>query len=103
MIVLRNGMHIPKPEWKKWRDGVVIQIEKQWKLPMFVCPMVLEVNYRAGDKRRRDVTAVLDSIFHCLEKARIISDDSLIHDVKFATFYDKQNPGAELHLFPKMI
>lgn len=102
MIVLRNGMHIPKPEWKKWRDVVVSQIKKQVpdKFQPFAVPCGIYINYWEGDLRRRDIPAIIDSIFHCLERANIVTDDCLFKKLLFDPHgIDRDDPRAELQIF----
>jgi Holliday junction resolvase RusA-like endonuclease len=98
MIVTRSGMHFPKPEWAKWRDVTVALIKLQlppgWKPISRPCDVHLE--YVAGDKRRRDMPAILDSIFHCLEKAGVVEDDVLIWVTESTRSYDKINPMARM-------
>lgn len=93
MIVLRNGMHIPKASWAKWRDAAVDALRQQVdtteeRFPW--CGIVKAVIKYQCDLRRRDVPAVIDSLWHCIEKAGIMSDDALIKHVDFQTMgHDK--------------
>ena len=99
MIVTRNGLHFPKPEWAKWRDEAVTQVRKQ--LPafkQFTEPVNMRLDYFAGDRRRRDMPAILDSIFHVLEKAGVVSDDSLIWVTESSRGYDKKNPRCAMQI-----
>jgi len=98
MMVTRSGLHFPKPEWARWRNETVILIKEQlpegWKPisePFNVC-----LDYIAGDKRRRDMPAIIDSIFHCLEKAGVVEDDTLLWVTQSSRFYDKSKPMARL-------
>lgn len=95
MGVTRTGIHYPKPEFAKWRDLTIIQIQSQ-------CPRVLisasdlewSFFYTPGDNRRRDVPAILDAIFHCLERAGVVFDDKHIANLYFKTLpVDKENAG----------
>lgn len=96
MIVTRTGAHIPKRSWKKWRDQAVQQIRAQ--LPIGWTPINTPVSmtliYVAGDRRRRDMPAIADSIFHCMEKAGVVTDDTLIWITSSIRSYDKDHPGA---------
>lgn len=96
MIVTRSGVHVPKPSWAKWRDQAVQQIRAQ--LPTGWTPIDIPINmnliYVSGDRRRRDMPAIVDSIFHCLEKAGVVTDDTLIWITSSSRRYDKENPGA---------
>lgn len=100
-IVLRSGIHIPKKEWARWRDHKVVEVKAQ--LPKDWQPIDQPVNYHlkyvAGDKRRRDLPAICDSIFHILEKAGVVADDTFLWMTASSRDYDKENPRAELTLF----
>ena len=100
MIVTRSGLHFPKPEWAKWRDEAVAQIKRQ--LPPCFKPMDVQINMRfryvAGDHRRRDMPAIIDSIFHVLEKAGVVVDDTLLWVCESSREYDKNNPRAIITL-----
>ena len=102
MIVLRNGMHIPKPEWARWRDEVVSSMLKQKAphQPRFPIEerVSLRIDYIPGDLRRRDVPAILDSIFHCLERAGIVKDDSQIKDLVFSTGEKSKYPSTVIEI-----
>jgi crossover junction endodeoxyribonuclease RusA len=100
MIVTRTGLHFPKPEWARWRDQAVAQIKRQ--LPPCLKPLDVRINMRlkyiAGDKRRRDMPAILDSIFHVLEKAGVVVDDTQIWVTESSRSYDKEKPMALMFL-----
>ena len=53
-IVLRNGMHVPRKEWAKWRDITVAQLLSQRLGVIFDKPCRIEVRYFKGDLRRRN-------------------------------------------------
>lgn len=98
MIITRTGLHFPKKEWAKWRDEKVMEIKMQlpkgWQ-PISE-PVDVVLNYAAGDKRRRDFPAIVDAIFHVLEKAGVVTDDTLIWISKSTREYRKDSPGALL-------
>jgi Holliday junction resolvase RusA-like endonuclease len=101
MIVLRSGIHIPKKEWAKWRDQKVAEVKAQ--LPKGWMPIDKPTNfslkYVAGDKRRRDLPAILDSLYHVLEKAGVVADDTFLWMTLSSRDYDKENPRAELTIY----
>ena len=101
MVVTRTGLHFPRPEWATWRDQVValikLQLPRYWVPISEPCGVFLE--YVAGDKRRRDMPAIVDSIFHCLEKAGVVKDDALLWVCKSTRSYDKQNPMARMEFY----
>ena len=101
MGVSRSGFHYPKKNFKNWRDSAVAQTVSQ-RAPhftMFIEPLRLRVLYTPSDNRRRDVSAILDGLFHVLERSGIVRDDALIKDVEFHTnTVDKENPCVFMEL-----
>jgi Holliday junction resolvase RusA-like endonuclease len=101
MIVLRSGIHIPKKEWAKWRDQKVAEVKAQlpkgWK-PIDK-PTNFSLKYVAGDKRRRDLPAIIDSLYHVLEKAGVVADDTFLWMTLSSRDYDKEKPRAELTIY----
>lgn len=79
MLMTRTGRHYPNPKWAKWRDGIVAGLVG--KCSIFDKPVKMEVVYIPEDLRRRDLPAMLDSIFHCLERAKLIVDDFLVKNL----------------------
>lgn len=81
-IVSRKGKHIPTKTFERWRDEAVYLIRQQslhrninnpnliWKFT--ICPQ---------DNIKRDATAILDAIFHCLERSRLITNDNIIKNL----------------------
>ena len=98
MGVTRTGRHYAKPTFARWRDDAVWQIRCQlpidWQ-PIDV-PCRMRLDYVAGDKRRRDMPAVLDAIFHALERAEFCVDDTLLWITESSRSYDKNNPGVTI-------
>jgi len=106
MIVCRNGMHIPSKTFKKWRDDAVTQIYHQIQNAKEIIrtidnPCRADIIYTAGDRRRRDMPAIIDAIWHALERAEVVRDDCLIEDVCFKKLYDKENPNVRIILKEK--
>ena len=102
MIVTRSGMHFPKKSWATWRDQAVKQVKAQ--LPRgfapFDCRMDVRLDYVASDKRRRDMPAIIDAIWHVLEKAGVVTDDTLLWVNGSTRGYEKNEGKAELLLTP---
>ena len=98
MIVTRTGHRFPKPEWAKWRDSAVKEIKAQ--LPKSFRPIdvptAIRMDYLAGDKRRRDMPAIIDAIFHVLEKAGVVKDDTLLWVTESTRGYSKEAPSATI-------
>jgi Holliday junction resolvase RusA-like endonuclease len=105
-IVLRNGMHVPRANFKKWRDDALSQIKRQIMGKTFSestdiskSPIKATIWYWKGDLRRRDVPAIEDAIFHVLERSGIVADDCLIEDVDFKNMgLSRENPKVEIRL-----
>ena len=98
MIVTKKGKHIPKKTWAIWRDDAVNQVIGQlppnWE-PIST-PKNIRLDYVAGDRMRRDFPAILDAIFHVLEKAGFCVDDTLLWPTQSTRAYDKENPRATI-------
>jgi Holliday junction resolvase RusA-like endonuclease len=101
MVVTRAGLHFPKKDWAAWRNQTVAEIKAQlptgWQPLSNPCSLTLE--YVAGDLRRRDQPAIIDSIFHCLEKAGVVTDDTLLWVEKSSRRHDKEKPMAKLEFY----
>lgn len=101
MGVGKDGSHFAKPKWREWRDGAVRQVREQlpsaWQSIDVPCSMRLE--YWAGDRKRRDQPAVIDAIFHVLEKVGVVKDDTLLWITDSTRAYDKENPRAVITIF----
>lgn len=100
MVVTRSGLHFPKKSWAKWRDEKVTEVQAQlprgWE-PISE-PTEIHLEYIAGDRRRRDQPAIIDAIFHVLEKAGVVRDDTLLWISKSSRAYDKASPKALIHI-----
>ncbi len=98
MGVTRTGRHYAKPTFKRWRDDAVRQIHPQLPFPWtaIAVPCNVRLDYVAGDKRRRDMPAVLDAVWHVLEKAGVVADDTLLWAVQSSRSYDKAAPGVTI-------
>lgn len=101
ILVTRTGARIPSSLFQAFEKDAVWQLKEQWKQNMIEDKFLnWRFSYTPRDYHRRDVTAVLDSVFHCLEKAGIVADDSLIQNFNFKTLYpDKENPKMVITIF----
>lgn len=98
MQVSRYGAHYPKKEWAEWRDRVVLEIlDKVFERDINE-PCRIRVRYFAGDKRRRDVPGMLDALYHCFERARVVTDDKWLMNVEWISDYDKDKPRTEIEI-----
>lgn len=100
MIVLQNGLHIPSRQFKEWRDNAVLQISLQPQQTFSNPHLFWIFEYTPSDRRRRDVSALLDAVFHCLEKSAVVSDDSIIQNMIFFHHQpDKENAGIIIYAY----
>lgn len=81
--VTRKGIHYPKSGFVKFRNECLSQIYSQKPLKSFLSPVCMRIWYNPPDKRKRDSTAILDALFHILEKAGILKDDSLVEKIDY--------------------
>jgi Holliday junction resolvase RusA-like endonuclease len=98
MGVTKTGIHYPQKPWKLWRDAMLAQLQEQRIGPTICEPCAAEINYYAGDRKRRDLPAILDAIWHVLERGGVVKDDSLIKSVNLKGGYDKTHPRAVIRL-----
>jgi len=96
IVITRTGHRFPKPAWAKWRDNAVESVKSQLLQPWTPIsePANIRLEYWAGDKRRRDMPAIIDSIFHVLEKSGVVTDDWHLWVAGSHRGYDKENPRA---------
>jgi Holliday junction resolvase RusA-like endonuclease len=100
--ITRTGQRYPNKAWAQWRNNVVCDLrqtmaEASGSCVYFDCPCRMRVFYWAGDKRRRDVPAMIDALFHCFEHAGLVKDDALIRQVEWFYYgYDKNKPRCEI-------
>jgi Holliday junction resolvase RusA-like endonuclease len=96
IIITRTGRRFPNPKWAAWRDAAVMEVQRQ--LPRgfaaFTQPVNVRLEYVAGDHRRRDNPAIVDAIWHVLEKAGVVTDDVLLWPTESSRGYDKDSPRA---------
>jgi Holliday junction resolvase RusA-like endonuclease len=98
LVVTRSGLHFPRKEFAQWRDAQVFSLRAQRTHTPLTSILSMTVGYYAGDKKTRDIPAILDAIFHCLERAEVVVNDSQIKHVMFSTSLDKANPRAVLNI-----
>ena len=102
MGITKTGRHYPNKKFAAWRDEMICQVNRQVELikefKQITGPCSIDITYTAGDKRRRDVPAILDALWHVFERSGVVKDDSLIGNVTFRKSYDKENPNVEIYL-----
>jgi hypothetical protein len=112
MGVTKSGRHYAKAPFKKWRAEMVAQIKPQMIRAFgfrhsgggdcFVTePTNVRIDYVAGDRKRRDQTGIFDAIFHLLEYAQVVTDDSLLWVVESTRSYSKESPGCTITFLQK--
>lgn len=88
--ITKKGHRFPLKTFANWVRSVRHDIEVQYRLHNFrfpqVKPMKVSILYVPGDRKRRDIPAILDAIFHVMEKAGVVKDDCLLEDIEFKTF-----------------
>lgn len=98
IIITRTGRRFPNRVWAKWRDEAVRGIKEQ--LPRFFKPISepcrVRLTYVAQDMRRRDFPAICDAVWHVLEKAGVVADDTLLWPAESTRSYDKHSPRCEI-------
>jgi hypothetical protein len=77
---------------------VAAQIPKDWRA--ISEPTNIRMEYWAGDKRRRDMPAIIDAAFHVLEKAGFTEDDTYLWVAESTRSYDKQDPRLIITVMP---
>ena len=100
MLTTRTGRHYPNPSYKEWRDRVVSELRetlKPTRETMITEPCHMTVYHVEGDLKRRDLTAMLDSMFHCMERAGLIEDDSLVKSIHWEYGgFDRKNAETQV-------
>lgn len=77
VVNTRTGHKFPKKSFVEWRENFIKQLEEQ-KIPKLKIdfPVSIDVTYRSGDLRRRDVAGMEDAICHVLERYGLVADDT---------------------------
>ena len=104
-IAVRHGriQKYPDKRFVDWRAIVLQQWASLVSLPdqPITHPVQLDVAYWPGDRRTRDVSGMLDALFHVLVKAHVLADDGLIRDVVWRTLdLNREYPKAVLTIQP---
>jgi Holliday junction resolvase RusA-like endonuclease len=101
IMTTRTGRRYPNPIFSKWVLEQLSSIKKQLGTitPINEFTYYWEFHYTPEDKRRRDVPAILDGVFHLLEKAGVVSDDRYITNIRFVPFpASKDRAGMVIHI-----
>ena len=96
IIITRSGKRIPSATWAAWRDKAVAevraQLPKDWEA--ITVPVNVQLDYVAGDRLRRDMPAPIDSVWHVLEKAGVVADDTLLWVARSSRRYCVEEAGV---------
>ena len=100
--ITRTGHRYPNRKWAEWRDQVVREIREELKnkeKDMITTPCQMQVIYTPNDAKRRDMPAMIDAIFHCLERAGLVKDDYLIQRLRWYQMpKDVKNSGTSIEI-----
>lgn len=103
VIVTRSGHRFPNKVYAAWRDKAVMQVKGQYRgKTCFTVPCFANIRYWKGDLRRRDVPAIMDGIWHVLERAGVVKDDCLLEDVQWESMpVDRKEPRVTIEIGEK--
>lgn len=85
IIITRTGHRFPEKRFSNWRKAAIESIAPQILPFEDTAEVKMFVSYTPGDRIRRDVTGMMDAIFHLVEKVGIVTDDAKIKDVEWTT------------------
>lgn len=102
VLMTRDGRKYPNARFKAWREEAARQLRGQrLRRTPYQHRLKIEVSYTPGDKRKRDVSGILDALFHLLERVGLVKDDSQFCDVQFWTMpVNPKLPGIWMTLAP---
>jgi Holliday junction resolvase RusA-like endonuclease len=96
VVVTRTGMRFPAKRFKLWREDALKQLAGQMNghTKPLTESVTLECVYTPGDLRTRDVSGMLDAIFHIIVKAGLVVDDGQVWGVTWRrAAMDRKQPG----------
>lgn len=98
MQVTRKGLHYPKTRFKNWRKDACQQLQGQFQETIaWKCEMIAD--YTPGDLITRDVSGLMDALFHLFGYAGVIKDDGLIRNVRWTEHpLDRKTPMVRVEL-----
>ena len=92
----KTGMTFPKKSFADWRAEAIRQIKTQFSGEPIAVPCNVRLDYVAEDRRRRDFPAICDALWHALERAGVVTDDTLLWPAQSSRSYDKAAPGVTI-------
>ena len=98
-VFLRGKLvHYPQARFVKWRADACKQLVGQFQETIsWQCAM--DAQYTPGDLKTRDVSGLLDALFHLFGYAGVIKDDGLIREVHWREHpLDRKSPMVRIEL-----
>lgn len=98
-VFLRGKLvHYPQPRFVKWRADAMKQLIGQFQETIaWRCEMVAD--YTPGDLKTRDVSGLLDALFHLFGQAGVVKDDGLIRNITWREHpLDRKTPMVRVEL-----
>ena len=92
----KTGKSYPKKLFADWRAEAIRQIRAQFHGEPIAVPVNVRIDYVAEDRRRRDFPAICDALWHALERAGVVKDDTLLWPAQSSRSYDKAAPGVTI-------
>ncbi len=92
----KTGKSFPKKSFADWRAEAIRQIKMQFHGEPIAVPCNVRLDYVAEDRRRRDFPAICDALWHALERAGVVTDDTLLWPAQSSRSYDKAAPGVTI-------
>lgn len=104
-LLFRNGKVVkyPNKRFVEWRKDAAMQIIRQRVPGNLTRPVALACTYFPGDRRVRDVSGMLDALFHLLVHSKILKDDGLIYDVTWTRMAVSKAPKVMLEIHERGI
>jgi Holliday junction resolvase RusA-like endonuclease len=85
--------HYPNRRFSEWRERALRQLPKC----RLEGALTLYADYYPGDERTRDVSGVLDALFHLFEKGFLVWNDSQVKNVTWRTMpVDRKAPRIHI-------
>jgi Holliday junction resolvase RusA-like endonuclease len=73
----RQGHRYPSKVFEKWSTQAVAEVREQDQFHnTLTIPLGVSFDYTPGDARIRDIPAIIDAVFHVLERAEIVASDN---------------------------
>ena len=92
----KTGKSFPKKVFADWRAEAIRQIKMQFHGEPITVPCNVRIDYVAEDRRRRDFPAICDALWHALERAGVVTDDTLLWPAQSSRSYDKAAPSVTI-------